>query len=218
MEPDSGVTDAERLEKFRRETVARRERAKRIPWQATPTGAWFAARADEWANDDPDSPENRAAVARAQRFMKRKLRAEARRMTLAKYQAQLERKAERMQRDQVRSAAQAELAAASAPRRPTAQRSRSRRHRPTGRARARSPGREDPEPSPALTADARRLLREAVSRARHLQAQRLDAWRLCRRCEREKEPEEFGAGCSYCRSCESERVREYQRARRRVPA
>ena len=99
----------------------------------------------------------------------------------------------------------------------------SRRSTAHRRTRARSPGREDPEPEPPglarpLSADTRAWLRQEIDRARRPQIARLKTWRECRRCLREQEPEEFGKGCSYCRSCETERVRRYQRERAQVAA
>jgi hypothetical protein len=210
----SGLELAAQLEWFRRETLARRERAKRIPWEETPQGAWFAAHAEEWANDDPNSPENQAAIARAKRLSRRVMRAEARRMTLQKYQAQLRRTSELKRVAGDRDVRRRSFMAAAQPTTPTP-RARSRRHRPASRARARALGREDPEPlASPLAADVRRWLRNTVSQARSAQAAKLDTWRECRRCLREQEPEEFGDGCSYCRSCESQRVSAYKRATR----
>jgi hypothetical protein len=106
-----------------------------------------------------------------------------------------------------------------------AARARSPRSRPRSRRRGGvGSTREGPshEPEPPLgrplTCAERRHLKTCVDQARRAQLVRLDSWRLCPRCRQEQEPEEFGNGCSYCRSCESERVSAAHLRRRLVAA
>ena len=88
------------------------------------------------------------------------------------------------------------------------------------RATARAGPKDDPsEPPPApLDAQERRGLRILVDRAVRARNARVADWRVCPRCLREQEPEEFGNGCSYCRSCESARVSEAYHRRKALAA
>ncbi len=105
--------------------------------------------------------------------------------------------------------------------RPPSVRIRRRRVR-RGSRRARSPGRsadDDPEPPLApLSASDRRALKALVDSARRLAIERVADWRLCSRCQREQEPEEFSLGATYCRSCERERLVAYRQSRSAVAA
>ena len=96
--------------------------------------------------------------------------------------------------------------------------------RTTSRRRARSPARsaDDPEPEPPpsapLTPADRRALRQLVDQTARAVAARYADWRLCSRCQREQEPEEFSLGATYCRSCERERLKVYRQSRQAVAA
>jgi len=97
------------------------------------------------------------------------------------------------------------------------------RSRASRRARSRSPGRlaDDPEPEPPLaplTAPERLTLKQLVDRARRAAVLPRDEWRLCAKCLREQEPEEFSRDATYCRSCERERLKVYRQSRQAVAA
>jgi hypothetical protein len=100
-------------------------------------------------------------------------------------------------------------------------RARTREHRATpartgGRTSGQSPGGSDPEPPPRrrLTADERHWLRLLIDRAVRARLAAAPPTRECRRCWREHELDAFSPGCTYCRSCESERVSAHNRRRR----
>lgn len=161
---DSSGSDLE-LEAFRAATLERRRRAAETPWEQTPLGtaliaAEAAARAAESSMSEAELEHARI---RAERMSRRAMRAEARRMTVAKYHAQLQRTAA-AQTASTRIAAERETLGAvvkesrprSAPRR--------RQHRPVRRARARSPSESDePEPPGAAPRTCRCGCGEPVS-------------------------------------------------------
>lgn len=207
------VETAEEALKAAQERRARRDSGE-DPW------AGHQAKVEELSNDpvrgNRESPENVKAIANGQRVMRRMMRREAKRMTLAKYSAQLERTAQRKQATHVRAISrQALTATASVERGP--ERTRPREHRAATRARARSPG-GDPEPEPELPAGLtfREVVRRLVSEARRALVTDPDLWdwRKCKRCQEEWERSFFSTGSSYCKRCESERVTEYKRRRK----
>ena len=181
------------------------------PWAGFQAAIAAAIESGE-LDGDRDSPGNVKARKIAERRLRREMRREAQRMTLAKYQKQLERTAQRRNAKAVRAGHQRVLQAADVPER-APERSRPREHRAATRARARSPG-GDPEPEPDPPGRTwLQDLRVVVSAARLTRVTHPDDWdwRVCKRCDVEKEREEFGKGCSYCRRCEAERVSEAKR-------
>jgi hypothetical protein len=74
---------------------------------------------------------------------------------------------------------------------------------------------DDEPPLTSLTAADRRNLKQHIDRAARVRVTHTVDWRLCARCLREQEPEEFSNGSTYCKSCEAARIAE---RRRRVTA
>lgn len=71
------------------------------------------------------------------------------------------------------------------------------------------------EPPPRRLTPLERLgLRLLIDHARRARVADVGRLKPCRGCHRELEPEYFSRGCHRCKSCESDRVRDYQRANR----
>ena len=70
---------------------------------------------------------------------------------------------------------------------------------------------DDEPPLTPLAAADRRTLKHRIDRARRELVARSEDWRVCARCLREQEPEEFSNGSTYCKSCEAARIAERRR-------
>jgi len=97
-------------------------------------------------------------------------------------------------------------------------RARARRTRTAARSRGRPSDDPSEPPSAPLDRERRRGLRILIDRAVRARVAKFRNWRTCPRCLLEQETEEFGNGCSYCRSCESARVSEAYQRRKAVAA
>jgi hypothetical protein len=96
-------------------------------------------------------------------------------------------------------------------RRPTPRAPRSRRTRTSSASRDGPSDEPEPPLGRAFTPDERRGIRNLIDRARRAQLASVEDWRLCTRCLREQEPEEFSRGAKYCRRCECRRLDAYRR-------
>jgi hypothetical protein len=106
---------------------------------------------------------------------------------------------------------------------PVRRRGESRERRSSTRTASTRGSRGDPDDAdpplgrPPLNAKERRGLRFLIDRCRRAQLALFEDWRLCARCMREQESEEFSNGAKYCRSCERQRLVTY-RQRKAVAA
>jgi hypothetical protein len=202
------------LEAFREEALARRDRARRTPFEQTPLGSALAqaiAAAKE-AEASMSAADLERAKVRAERMRRRYVRAEARRMSVAKYHALLTRETVRRQAAEVATVRRAQLDGALVASRPRTRTERPRERHAVSRPRARAPDEPDLDRPGRLPAEYRQALRQAVSLARF---ERVAGLLECRSCFLELPLDQFRPRRRVCRDCENdERI---SRRRRCVP-